>query len=375
MGSFDYHSGVNWNLVLDSEQLLISQVIERRHILWLCHFTPRSNLENIKRSGLKTRDLLSNWETTVTDQARFDQHRNAICLSISKPNSWMFNKKCEQGFDLCLLLISPEILYKKNCLFFPHNAATASYRNINIESLKGEQALENLFANPISFQKSGKPPQDIFRFHYLLDCETTSDQAEVQCLDNIEPQYIMHIFEENIPSTYDEILNQVEKINDFNLSKRDISQTISQNSVRRTIRGMFPPLNTQSMISDIQSNKEVSIEWSVKRLERWSETSLERKLEPKKEMPVLETQKEEIKPSKSEPDVVDLLGLLDRVVDKTLDATDKALYKAADKADEFLEKDKRKSYNSSTSSEDGDGCVSWVICIVLAILMIILCLR
>ena len=105
MGSFDYHSGVNWNLVLDSEQLLISQVIERRHILWLCHFTPRSNLENIKRSGLKTRDLLSNWETTVTDQARFDQHRNAICLSISKPNSWMFNKKCEQGFDLCLLAL------------------------------------------------------------------------------------------------------------------------------------------------------------------------------------------------------------------------------------------------------------------------------
>ena len=203
MGSFNYHSDINWNLVLDAEQLLISQVIERRNIRWLCHFTPRSNLENIKQNGLKTRDLLSNWETTVTDQGRFDQHRNAICLSISKPNSWMFNKKCEQGFDLCLLLISPEILYKKNCLFFPHNAATASYRNINIESLKDEQALENLFANPISFQKSGKPPQDIFRFHYLLDCETTSDQAEVQCLENIETQYITHIFEYDIPLTYE----------------------------------------------------------------------------------------------------------------------------------------------------------------------------
>ena len=123
----------------------------------------------------------------------------------------MFNKKCEQGFDLCLLLISPEILYKKNCLFFPHNAATASYRNINIESLKDEQALENLFANPISFQKSGKPPQDIFRFHYLLDCETTSDQAEVQCLENIETQYITHIFEYDIPLTYDEIKARVDE--------------------------------------------------------------------------------------------------------------------------------------------------------------------
>ena len=372
MGSFNYHSGVNWNLVLDAEQLLISQVIERRHIRWLCHFTPRSNLENIKQNGLKTRDLLSNWETTVTDQARFDQHRNAICLSISKPNSWMFNKKCEQGFDLCLLLISPEVLYKKNCLFFPHNAATASYRNIDIESLKGDQALENLFANPISFQKSGKPPQDIFRFDHLLNCETTSDQAEVQCLENIESQYITHIFEDNIPLTYDEILNQVEDINDFNLSKQDISQTISQNPVRRTIRGMFPPLNTQSMVSDIQSNKEVSIEWSIKCSERWSETPLEKELKPKKEMPVLEAQKKEMTPSKSEPDIVDLLGLLDRVVDKTLDTTDKALYKAADKVDEFLEKNESKKNNSSTKSgSSGDGCLGYIILVILIIIFML----
>lgn len=36
-------------------------------------------------------------------------------------------------------------------------------------------------------------------------CETTSDQAEVQCLDIIEPKYFLHIFEENIPLEYREI--------------------------------------------------------------------------------------------------------------------------------------------------------------------------
>ena len=374
MGSFNYHSGVNWNLVLDADQLLISQVIERRNIRWLCHFTPRSNLENIKQNGLKTRDLLSDWETTVTDQARFDQHRNAICLSISKPNSWMFNKKCEQGFDLCLLLISPEILYKKDCLFFPHNAATASYRNINIECLKGEQALENMFANPISFQKSGKLPQDIFRFHHLLNCETTSEQAEVQCLESIEPQYITHIFEENIPLTYDQILNRVEEVNDFAPSIQELSQAISSISEKKSIRGMFPLLNTQSATSDTQTNKEVFIKksvnnesWSIKHSERWNDTSLE----PKQEKNVLETQKKEINPPKSEPDVVDLLGLLDRVVDKTLDTTDKALYKAADKADEFLEKDKPKNKSSSTSGSSGDGCLGFIILVILIIIFVL----
>lgn len=211
MEGINYQSGANWDfLVLDADQLLISQVIEQRNIRWLCHFTPRANLEKIKQNGLKTRDLLFDWETTVTDPSRFDRFQNAICLSISKPNSWMFNRKQEQGLDLCLLLISPEVLFKKNCLFYPHNAATASYRNINIETLKGEKGLENMFSNPISYQKSGMPPQDIFRFHYLLPCETTSEQAEVQCLENIESQYIQHIFEYDIPLTYDEIKFQVD---------------------------------------------------------------------------------------------------------------------------------------------------------------------
>ena len=197
-------------MALNLSKLKLISLIRNRKISWLCHFTPRENLKNIKENGLKTRDLLSGFENTFTDQSRFDQYRNAICLSISKPNKWMFNRKVEQGFDLCLLLISPEVLYRKNCLFYPHNAATASYQDIDIKQIQGELALEKMFANSVSFQKSQCAPSTIERNTFLENCETTSDQAEVQCLENIEPEFIIHIFEDNIPLTYEDIKNRLE---------------------------------------------------------------------------------------------------------------------------------------------------------------------
>lgn len=238
MGSINYHSGVDWDLVLDADQLLISQVIERRNICWLCHFTPRANLENIKQNGLKTRDLLSYNETIVTDNYRYDWHKNAICLSISKPNQWMLKKKLEQGYDLCLLLIDPAVLYKKECLFYPHNAATASFRNASPESFKGEEALEKLFANPITFQKSGQEPTILNRILSLRDYETTSDQAEVQCLESIEPEYILHIFEDEIPLIYDDIENKakigstIDKYLNVYIEKKGIRGLESSNVTR-----------------------------------------------------------------------------------------------------------------------------------------------
>ena len=196
-------------MALNLAKLKLIQLIGNRKISWLCHFTPRENLKNIKENGLKTRDLLSGFENTFTDKSRFDQYRNAICLSISKPNKWMFNRKVEQGFDLCLLLISPEVLYRKNCLFYPHNAATASYQDIDIKQIQGELALEKMFANSVSFQKSQCAPSTIERNTFLENCETTSDQAEVQCLENIEPDFIIHIFEDNVPLTYEDIKNRL----------------------------------------------------------------------------------------------------------------------------------------------------------------------
>ncbi|OOS00438.1 hypothetical protein B0186_06235 [Canicola haemoglobinophilus] len=141
-----------WNLTPEEQE--INTFLMERNIKWLCHFTPRENLNKIRRDGLKIRSDLD-FDAVVTDQGRYDRYNNAICLSISKPNKWMYQKKIDQGFDLCLLLISPAVLCKKKCAFYPHNAATASYRHINFEQMAGLSALEKLFNNPITFQKSG----------------------------------------------------------------------------------------------------------------------------------------------------------------------------------------------------------------------------
>lgn len=195
--------------LLDSEQTLIQSQCLEKNIQWLCHFTPRSNLELIKQHGLLPRNKIQG-SFIVTDKYRYDGNSNTTCLSISKPNKWMFDKKQQEGFDLCLLLISPEILYLKRCAFYPYNAATASYRGIPIENLMGIDALEATFSDPITFQKSGHAFQSHRRNSNLNIAEPTSDQAEVQCYESIEPEYIQYIIEEDIPLTYQEICRFIE---------------------------------------------------------------------------------------------------------------------------------------------------------------------
>lgn len=385
MGSINYHSGVDWDLVLDADQLLISQVIERRNIRWLCHFTPRTNLENIKQNGLKTRDLLSSWEVTVTDLARFDQFRNAICLSISKPNSWMFNKKQEQGLDLCLLLISPEVLYKKNCLFYPHNAATASYRNINVEMLKGEKGLENMFSNPITYQKSGKLPQDIFRFHHLLPCETTSDQAEVQCLESIEPEHILHIFENDIPLTYDEIKSRVDE-NSYDIGFDELFIKEPQNKVKEeaSLSNDFDLMRLKSLIESVNKNvgenktsgKTNSIRTFVESVKRGEAVT-----------PIL--QNKDVEEDKSSntgfkiKEFGELPGKLPIEKNKTSSKTStistslkSEVNKTVVKPNHYIKSENKKSNIKSSSvrsggGSSGDGCLGFIILAILIIIFVL----
>ena len=106
-----------------------------RGIRWLCHFTDRKNLPNILKNGLLPRNLLSD-TAMVSDLLRFDRHVDSLCLSVSLHNHWMLNKKIEQGaIDPCLILLSPRILWEKPCAFYPHNAATACYRNMPFEEM------------------------------------------------------------------------------------------------------------------------------------------------------------------------------------------------------------------------------------------------
>ncbi|PIE46030.1 MAG: hypothetical protein CSA45_00910 [Gammaproteobacteria bacterium] len=231
------------NSLIDNLELLnivpinkeIKKIVEDKDIQWLCHFTPRSNLENIKKFGLLPRNQLGKYSditATLTDITRYDGHLDTICLSISKPNKWMFEKKQREGFDLCLLLINPKILYEKRCAFYPHNAATKCYKNIPIEQFIGAAALETLFDNPITYQKSGFLPTELFRNQNIAKAETTSEQAEVQCYGQIDFENIQYIIEENIPLTYREIENFIRKMQLENYRSSQIALCNKKNSTR-----------------------------------------------------------------------------------------------------------------------------------------------
>lgn len=141
------------------------------------------------------------------------EKKNAICLSISKPNKKMFLRKQKiDGYDLALLLISPDVLFMRKCLFFPYNAAAASSKFLTSEQRMGIEAFNSLFAERIRYQKSGEEWIIVNRENHLDTAETTSDQAEVQCLEQISPQHIMRKISFNIPLSYQDVQDMAEKL-------------------------------------------------------------------------------------------------------------------------------------------------------------------
>jgi len=72
----------------------IAKLVSERNIGSLLHFTHLNNLEQILRSGLKTRQQIDGLKprVMVNDQVRADGRLDTVSLSIGHPNSRMFYK-------------------------------------------------------------------------------------------------------------------------------------------------------------------------------------------------------------------------------------------------------------------------------------------
>lgn len=168
-----------------SDNKSIESIIKERNITSLYHFTQIENLESILIHGLiPVNDLdRSNKYYKYNDALRLDNHKNAICVSISFPNYKMFFKYRKYDFDnWCVLELDPSILYKKDCLFCLQNAASKDETKIEDKYKKGGVALDRLFYDEVYRKNLNLEPQF-----------TTNPQAEVLVLDTIEPNYIKSI--------------------------------------------------------------------------------------------------------------------------------------------------------------------------------------
>ena len=131
----------------------IRQLIKKRQIKHLVHFTQAANVRSIFDHGLLPRQmLLERWGNRpdlfkANDARRFDQHLDANCLSISFPNYRMFHRyrKSDPLRFWVVLLIKPEILWKLDCAFCVTNASAKHISSTPVELLKPASALAALF--------------------------------------------------------------------------------------------------------------------------------------------------------------------------------------------------------------------------------------
>ena len=164
---------------MNLQQLHIKKIVHNRKITSVTHFTRVENLKSILRYGIMSRDKIQFLypEYLYNDPSRLDKNMSHTSCSISFPNADLFYKWRQRYRDSnwAVLILHPKILWEKDCLFYPTNAASGVFSAYDLNDLKGAQALENMFTYHADLRE-----------HYLEDCDPTDLQAEVMIPGRID---------------------------------------------------------------------------------------------------------------------------------------------------------------------------------------------
>jgi hypothetical protein len=156
---------------------------EVRKIPHLVHFTRCENLRSILNNGLiSVADCVAKDICSIrNDSLRLDAQLDGISLSITFPNYRMFYKyrELDKTKDWAVLILSPEILWRKKCAFYRNNAADARMREQTRESMMATEAFQLMFE-----------AKEARREHWLRAYDPTDPQAEVMVYEKIEAELI-----------------------------------------------------------------------------------------------------------------------------------------------------------------------------------------
>lgn len=162
--------------------------VNNRQIYFLYHFTKLSNLESILKNGILSRRTMidANMDFDFNDSQRLDGRLDAISCSIMWPNYKMFYKiRNENNTDKYIIIsIGARLLYEKDCLFFPTNAARRYDCGEADNQCRGKNALEKLYEDNVN---------GFVRVQLTKDSWPTDPQAEVLVKENIPISYIRSI--------------------------------------------------------------------------------------------------------------------------------------------------------------------------------------
>jgi len=173
----------------------------RRNIDRLFHFTPAEHLDSILQHGLLTPRSCAARSVAyrANDAARYDG-QDAICLSIEWPNwslFWSFRQR-DTTRHWAIIQLHHKVLWEKQVCFNTTNAADNSMSRQTFHARQGLPKFLELFGDYGAKQRASLNIPD----HY-----TTNPQAEVLCIENIEPAYItdVHLLDPGLYNKYNQL--------------------------------------------------------------------------------------------------------------------------------------------------------------------------
>ncbi|MDE0300282.1 MAG: DarT ssDNA thymidine ADP-ribosyltransferase family protein [Candidatus Poribacteria bacterium] len=178
----------------------IKEICKERDITTLVHFTRVDNLSSILRDGLLSRETLEERRQTFdfNDSERFDRQKDAICLSISFPNSEMFyvtRENKQQAEDVShskwvVLLLDVKVLWELDCGFCQENAAAKCMHETPWKEKTKPESLQNMFVEVVTDTKEKDYRREDLQ---IPDNYPTHPQAEVLAKGHIPANYIKEI--------------------------------------------------------------------------------------------------------------------------------------------------------------------------------------
>jgi hypothetical protein len=167
---------------IEARRHRIRTAVAEHGIAAIYHFTRIENVPSILALGLLPRARVPA-TAIVSDLKRLDMRRDAVCVSITHPNTRMFFAKRQPTGDArwAVLELAPAILWELPCLFFTRNAATAG------AACTPDCDLQTSFAMAAMFRRNSPAAMR------LPACLPTNPQAEVLVRGAIAPAFIHRI--------------------------------------------------------------------------------------------------------------------------------------------------------------------------------------
>jgi hypothetical protein len=122
-------------------------IIKKRNIKRLFHFTQIANVVTILKNGIIPQETKTDYPLLVTDKKRLDRRLDCVSVSLSFPNAKMFYpiRRYRNPYSTwCVISLSADILTDLPCLFFPGNAAAYGHET-NRSKWKTTAAFEAIF--------------------------------------------------------------------------------------------------------------------------------------------------------------------------------------------------------------------------------------